>query len=111
MKVLFVSLLSRILWLATWTVTWSSANPTTDGWKKEDDFWVPVWFAGNAFPSAEELTAISLESVEFDNQELDIVAENESEIVDSVDKECVLSGDEPRSNSGIDKSLFDMVLQ
>ena len=51
--------------------------------------------------SAEELTAISLGNSKIDNQELDIVAENESEIGDSEDKECVLTGDEPGSNSDI----------
>ena len=41
-------------------------NPATYRWQKEDDFWVPVWFEGNALPNEEELTAISLESVKID---------------------------------------------
>ena len=86
-------------------------NPATYGQKKEDDFWVSVWFQGNALPSAEELTAISLGSVKIDNEELDIVAENESDIKDSQVEECVLSGDEPGGNIDIDQSSLDMVLQ
>ena len=77
-------------------------NSATYGWKKEDDFWIPVWFKGNALPSAKELTAISLGSVKIDNQELDIVAENESDIKHSQDKECILLGDEPGFHSDID---------
>ena len=61
--------------------------------------------------SAEELTAILLGNAKIDNQELDTVTENESEIEYSKDKECVLSGDEPGSNSDIDQSSFGMVLQ
>ena len=55
--------------------------------------WVRVWFEGNALPSAEELTGISLGSAKIDKQELDVVAENESDIEDSKDEECVLLGD------------------
>ena len=51
-------------------------NPTTYGWQKGDGFWVPVSFDGNAFPSAEKLTAISLGSIKIDNQEFNIMAEN-----------------------------------
>ena len=53
-------------------------NPATYGWQKDDGFWVPVSFDGNAFPSAEKLTAISLGSIKIDNQEFNIVAENKS---------------------------------
>ena len=42
-------------------------NPANYRWQKEDGFWVPVWFEGNALQSAEELTAISLGSVKIDN--------------------------------------------
>ena len=77
-------------------------NPATYEWKKEDDFWEPVWFEGNALPSAEELTTISLGSIDIDNQELDKVAENELDIEDSEEEEHVLLGDEPQVNSDID---------
>ena len=43
-----------------------------------------------------------LGSFKIDNQELDIVAENQSDIEDSEDEECILSGDEPGVNSDID---------
>ena len=66
-------------------------NPATYVWQKEDGFWIPVWFEGNDLRSVEELGAISPGSVKIDNQELDMVAENESDIEDSQDKECVLS--------------------
>ena len=58
-------------------------NPPIYVWQKEDSFWTPVWFEGNDLRSAEELTAISLGSVKIDNQELDMVAENESDIADN----------------------------
>ena len=45
---------------------------------------------------------MSLGSAKIDNQENDIVAENESDIEDSGDEECVLSGDKPGANSDID---------
>ena len=77
-------------------------NHATYGWQKEDGFRAPVWSEGNALPSAEELTSISLRSVKMDNQELDIMAENEPDIENSKDEECVLSGDEPGANSDID---------
>ena len=41
-------------------------------------------------------------SINIDNQELDKVAENESDIEDSEEEEHVLSGDEPQVNSDID---------
>ena len=77
-------------------------NTATYGWKKEDDFWVPVWFEGNALPGAEEVTAILLGSFNIDNQELDIVPENESDIKDSEGEEHALLGDELTGNSEID---------
>ena len=61
-------------------------NSATYGWKKEDNVKVPFWFEGNALTSAEELAAISLGSVKIDNQELDVVAENESDIEDREDE-------------------------
>ena len=61
-------------------------NPATYAWQKEDGFWIPVLFEGNDLGSAEELTAILLGSVKIDNQELDVVAENESDIEDNHDE-------------------------
>ena len=85
-------------------------NPETYGWKKEDDFWVPVWFERNALPTAEELTAISLESLKLDHQKLEkgLKMNQTSEIARTKN---VLSGDEPWANSDIDLSSFDIVLQ
>ena len=77
----------------------------------EDDFWVPVWFEGNALKTAEKLAAISMGSVNIYNQELDIETENESDIEDSEDSECVLSAYEPGDNSEIDYSSINTVLQ
>ena len=77
-------------------------NSTTYGWKKEDGFWVSVWFEGNALTSVEKLAAILLGSVKIDNEELDVVTENESDIKDSEDEESPLSIDEPGANCDID---------
>lgn len=73
--------MSHILWSAAWTAP--SSNPATyEG------------FEGNALPCAEDLTVIFLGNVKNDNQELDIVADNKSDIDDSEDKICVLWGDD-----------------
>ena len=68
-------------------------NPETYGWKK-DDFWVPVWFEWNVLSTAEELTAISLESLKLDHQKLEkgLKMNQTSEIARTKN---VLSGDEP----------------
>ena len=82
-------------------------NPATYGQQKGDGFGVPAWSEGNAFLSAERLTAISLGSAKIDNQEFNMVAD----IDDSEDEECVLLGDEPGANSDNEQSSYGMVLQ